>query len=185
MMQATAGLAAQAVQNVQATPTPPTPPTPNTAAEIVAAAAVWRRLRPLKGHFSGGVWNADVDYWQGAKHQALQQLAQHLLARCASPRQVLHLLGPADTQWRPDKDGHRQLVERLFPGDAPKLQSAHRAQVWLYHWRGRHDQLALLLGAGVRDEAQQEISKKSRAALPATTQAQPCVLATAWLHDLE
>ncbi|MBM3462885.1 MAG: hypothetical protein FJX76_12350 [Armatimonadetes bacterium] len=49
-----------------------------TTAEIGSQADAYRRLRVLRGHFQGGVWNDDVDRWGGRKHVVMDWLLTKL-----------------------------------------------------------------------------------------------------------
>ena len=108
----------------------------------------WQRLRGLKGHFDGAAWNNEVDRWQGQKHRVMQTLADGLVRQRANQRAVQQTLGRPDARLRPGEAGHDLAAASLVrgPGAAAPLQAdARRGDLWLYRWRGQHDQLVLVL----------------------------------------
>ncbi len=100
------------------------------------------QLRSIRGHFEGGPWNDAVDKWQGAKHVAMQQLAQSVLRAKATPEKARELLGP------PDKVLTQAQFAQLSEHAPVSWQGVAGDVVWLYRWRGEHDQLAVSLDRG-------------------------------------
>jgi hypothetical protein len=87
-------------------------------------AAQWSRdyltLRTTRGHFDGGAWVADVDRWNGRKHQLMQCLAVEFSTPGMAMERLVERMGSPDSR------------ERCKPG---------HCEVWAYHWRGFHDRL--------------------------------------------
>jgi hypothetical protein len=95
-------------------------------------------LRTVRGHFDGGPWTASVDRWGGERHQAMKCLAQQALADAAAATQLAQWMGPPDARLRcPSSDC------ALFSAVA-----GNGNEVWVYHWRGSHDRLGLVMTAG-------------------------------------
>lgn len=127
-------------------------------AAVAASASGLRELRSNKGHFSGGSWTPAVDAWGGAKHRALQCLGTHAAARRLPAAQARTLLGAPDERLPcPSADCSALLGRVEWPASGTPVAPT---ELWLYHWRGRHDRLLLAVdAAGVQ--------------------------ASGWLHDLE
>ncbi|MBC7955849.1 MAG: hypothetical protein H7Y33_08280 [Cytophagales bacterium] len=101
-------------------------------------------MRSVRGHFDGGTWKASVDQWNGAKHQAMQCLAQHAAAQAAEPTQLLQWMGQPDERLRcPSVECNAFL---------PTLQVP--AEVWVYRWRANHDRLGFAVISGRVNRAQ-------------------------------
>ena len=140
-------------------------------------ARTYQSLRKVRGHFDGGPWRDDVDRWQGRKHLAMQNLARQMLQARAPADALRHTMGPPDAVLEPGQPAHARALEQVqwlpqapapnAPGtvdaanaaDAPSAPSAPsaptalhpsrpRRSLWLYRWRGRHDQLLLALERG-------------------------------------
>lgn len=111
-------------------------------AGLSSSAQVWAdhfsQLRSTPGHFSGGAWNAAVDAWGGAKHEAMRRLACDAVEQGATLESLRERMGPADEVVAcPSKrceDLYRQA--RWDGGAVPEAPA-----LWLYDWRGRHDRL--------------------------------------------
>lgn len=112
------------------------------------AAQSFRALRKLRGHFDGGTWSDDLDRWQGRKHVAMQRLAQHMLRERAPAAQLRRVMGEPDGMLQPGQAAHaRALAEGQWQSGSAGTPSAagNTAALWLYRWRGTHDQLAFAL----------------------------------------
>jgi hypothetical protein len=123
----------------------------------------FRRLRQRRGHFEGGAWNDELDRWQGRKHQVMQQLAVQMLRSGASAQRLRQALGEPDAVLKPGTASHERAVAQAqwqIDGSSKATSLNDATVLWLYRWRGAHDQLALALS---RDH----------------------VVATAWLLDWE
>lgn len=101
-------------------------------------------MRSVRGHFDGGAWTASVDQWNGAKHQAMQCLAQHAAAQAATTAQLLQWMGSPDERVRCPS----QPCDAFVP--APR----GAAEVWLYRWRANHDRLGFAVINGRVSRAQ-------------------------------
>jgi hypothetical protein len=110
------------------------------AREVQEAAAEFRALRSVRGHFQGGEPNADVDTWMGRKHQLMIDLGTRLGAGGCSRAQVVALMGDPDQVARKGDVTFEQVRDLAdFPapaGDAYELL--------VYEWRGNHDFLYLV-----------------------------------------
>ena len=136
-------------------------PLPEPESELLEA---WQALRQARGHFDGAPWRDDVDRWQGRKHVLMQTLAERLLQAQASAERVSQTLGQPDAELAPGQPAHVDAVARLAQRRRPDalalLPAPSDAGLWLYRWRGAHDQLGLLFERGR-------------------------VVATGWLYELE
>lgn len=95
-------------------------------------------LRAVRGHFDGGPWTPSVDRWGGARHQAMQCLAQQASADAAAAVQLAQWMGPPDERLRcPSVDC---AVFSATAGDT--------SEVWVYRWRGAHDRLGFVITDG-------------------------------------
>ena len=111
-------------------------------------AQAFRALRRVRGHFDGGRWNDDVDRWQGRKHVAMQGLAEQMLRAHAPATQLRQAMGEPDERLQPGQAAHARAVEQaqwLTSSDSEAPIKRNTATLWLYRWRGRHDQLAFAL----------------------------------------
>ena len=123
------------------------------------AARTYRTLRAVRGHFDGGRWSDDVDRWQGRKHVAMQTLADQMLRANAPAGQLRKSMGEPDAALEPGQPAHARALEQaqwLNAAPAP----VNTTTLWLYRWRGQHDQLVFALTHGR-------------------------VVAAGWLHELE
>ena len=117
-------------------------------------AALFRSLRRERGQFDGAPWRDDVDRWQGLKHRAMQHLGGVVLRKRASELQVRQTLGVPDDKLEPgDPVFQAAVAQPVWMRPDPKaplavLDEWPGAELWLYRWRGRHDQLALALVDG-------------------------------------
>ena len=120
-------------------------------AEAADRAQEWRHLRTVRGHFEGGSWNEPVDRWQGRKHRLMQAWAARLLTRRASESELLRTLGQPDSLLRPADPAYASAAAALradAEGAAQPAALASRPELWLYNWRGSHDQLVLGVQGG-------------------------------------
>ena len=104
--------------------------------------AQWQALRPLRGHFDGAPWNADVDRWQGRKHVLMQALAAQALAERLAREILLQRMGAPDALWRPGDGEYAQATAQA------QWQGAPRGELLVYHWRGTHDRLLFAVDGG-------------------------------------
>ena len=118
---------------------------PGTDAAAAPAASLpqqWQALRSLPGHFDGAAWNDAVDRWQGQKHRVMQQLAQQALSQRLSAERLNALMGAPDQTLAPDLPDRAGLLQQT------RWQGTPTGDLWLYRWRGTHDQLVFALDAG-------------------------------------
>lgn len=100
-------------------------------------------LKAVRGHFDGGDWTASVDRWDGDKHRAMRCLAGHAVDTAAAADQVLRWMGQPDEVLRcPSAECAALKVEWTGARSEPAKSSW---QLWIYHWRGPHDRLALAI----------------------------------------
>ncbi len=112
------------------------------------AAAAWKALRPRRGHFDGAAYAADIDRWQGVKHLAMQQLAAHALARRLAPPALEDLMGMPDARWHARSPDHARARADARWQMNTSSEGLRRADLWVYHWRGRHDRLVFAFVQG-------------------------------------
>lgn len=112
------------------------------AQDNAALSRQWQALRMQNGHFDGAAWNAEIDAWQGTKHRLMQQLAQRAGHERWTAGQLKGWMGEADRVLHAGEEDHvRVLAQAQWQGSAG-------GELWLYHWRGAHDQLAFALRDG-------------------------------------
>lgn len=100
------------------------------SAEVIAMREQFRALRKIKGHFDGGDFNADVDNFNGAKHQVMKQLLGTFLSNAQQPTSAKDLI---TIMGKPDA---RKLPKGVKINAAiPKIAG----NFWVYKWRGMHD----------------------------------------------
>jgi hypothetical protein len=99
------------------------------------AADEFKTLRPIKGQFDGGEWNAEVDQWMGRKHKAMIVLGERLGSGAFSRQQIIDLLGAPDDIAR-QGDPLTDLIERVSPEYAA---SSDAIEFLVHYWRGEHD----------------------------------------------
>lgn len=104
------------------------------------------QLRSVSGHFSGGAWDPAVDAWGGDKHRLMQCLAAHAVAAPARALQLQRLMGSPDEVLRCPSPACADIASKAEWGHAAPPSS--RGELWLYHWRGRHDRLVLAMARG-------------------------------------
>ena len=92
-------------------------------------AAQWQTLRPLRGHFDGAAWNADIDRWQGRKHVLMQALAAQAFDERLARDTLTQRMGAPDALWRAGQPEHASAIQQA-------------------QWRGRHDRLLFALRDG-------------------------------------
>jgi hypothetical protein len=105
-------------------------------------ATQWQALRPLRGHFDGAAWNADVDRWQGRKHMLMQSLAAQAQGERLARDALLQRMGVPDAVWRPGQAEHASAVEQT------QWRGTPAGELLVYHWRGQHDRLLFALDQG-------------------------------------
>lgn len=105
-------------------------------------AAQWQALRPLRGHFDGAAWNADVDRWQGRKHVLMQALAAQALSERLSREALMQRMGAPDALWRAGDAAQASAIEQA------RWQGTPRGELMVYHWRGQHDRLLFAVDKG-------------------------------------
>ncbi|QLC73178.1 hypothetical protein LPB260_20730 [Pseudomonas sp. LPB0260] len=110
-------------------------PAPQLSTEAQRLAHKWQAMRAKPGHFTGGAWDDQVDKWQGAKHQLMQQLLDLAWTERYDASQLRTLFGAPDRVLAPAAaeyaDGLRQT----------NWQGQPSGELWAYEWRGQHDQL--------------------------------------------
>jgi hypothetical protein len=124
---------------------PDTPSPTATPDPIQDQAAQFKRLRAIEGHFQGGTWNDDVDRWMGRKHTLMIELGERLGTGTYSRAQAIDLLGASDAIAR---EGDA-LYDRIQDRAEFKGPPGGEYEFLVYHWRGEHDWLYLI----VREEA--------------------------------
>ncbi|KAG0055535.1 hypothetical protein BGZ83_008280 [Gryganskiella cystojenkinii] len=92
--------------------------------EILDVGKSYQVLRKTKGHWDGGDYNDDVDSFNGAKHLAMQKLADYFKSG-SQVSDVISAMG------KPDEE-RQQLVEAAQP-------SGQSFRYYVYKWRGNHD----------------------------------------------
>ncbi len=102
----------------------------------------WQAMRIQTGHFDGAPWNDAVDRWQGAKHQLMQQLAHRAGQERWPADKLKGWMGPADQVLREADADHAQMLAQT------QWQGSPGGELWLYRWRGTHDQLVMALKDG-------------------------------------
>lgn len=115
-----------------------------------ALSADFLALRAQRGHFEGASWIPDVDRWNGRKHQLMQQLSDCALQHASNEAEVVRWMGKPDAVLRCDSAECRAVIERAA-GDSAHWKSAEAPTMdalWLYRWRGEHDQLVFGIAGG-------------------------------------
>jgi hypothetical protein len=102
---------------------------------IEQMAAEFRSLRARAGHFSGGLWNDDVDRWMGRKHELMLKLGANLAEGEYTKTDIINLLGPADKAVRRGDRLFEQIIRRL----SYKASTEDSYEFLMYYWRGKHD----------------------------------------------
>jgi hypothetical protein len=105
-------------------------------------AAQWQALRPLRGHFDGAAWNADVDRWQGRKHVLMQALAAQALDERLARDVLTQRMGAPDALWRAGQPEHESATQQAQWRGAPS------GELLVYDWRGQHDRLLFAVDQG-------------------------------------
>jgi hypothetical protein len=105
-------------------------------------AAQWQALRPLRGHFDGAAWNADVDRWQGRKHVLMQALAAQALDERLARDVLTQRMGAPDALWRAGQPEHKSATQQAQWRGAPS------GELLVYDWRGQHDRLLFAVDQG-------------------------------------
>jgi hypothetical protein len=109
-------------------------PTPPFADDLIQLANEYKALRDIPGQFGGGEWVAEVDQWQGSKHQAMLTLGEQLGDGEYGRSQLTTLLGPADHVVS-GGDALFELIQSL-----PEYETFAQSDEFLvYEWRGTHD----------------------------------------------
>jgi len=102
----------------------------------------WLALRRLQGRFDGAPWNDAVDRWQGPKHTLMQQLARFALQERLDADRLDALLGAPDQVLPAGAAGQTLFLQQA------QWQGVPAGDLWLYRWRGSHDQLVFALHEG-------------------------------------
>ena len=131
-----------------------TPSTTETATaapvtkKVLELAKQYRELRKVKGHFTGGEWNDDVDSSSGRLYTVLDDLRKALGNPSYKRADIVLLMG------EPDAILSRDSKEYLFQRGTPDLAGKGGAEknLLVYFWRGWHDYLYFVC----QDEAIQE-----------------------------
>jgi hypothetical protein len=110
-------------------------PLPTLPVEAQLLAQQWQAMRARPGHFAGGEWDDQVDKWQGAKHQLMQQLFDLAWGDRYDVAQLRALLGAPDRVWTPAADEYANWLRMTEWHGQPA------GELWAYEWRGQHDQL--------------------------------------------
>ncbi|KAG0048534.1 hypothetical protein BGZ83_006525 [Gryganskiella cystojenkinii] len=92
--------------------------------EILDAGKSYQVLRETRGHWDGGDYNVDVDSPKGAKHLAMQKLADYFKSGSQISDVILAMGQP---------DEKRQQLDET---DQPSGQSFI---YYVYKWRNNHD----------------------------------------------
>lgn len=108
------------------------------------AATEYVALRGMQGQFSGGVWTPEIDEWDGPKHRAMQVIGETLMARPYDRATILRLLGEPDERLWPADPLYDSLLAATA-SDAGAAELIEPAEILIYHWRGNHDYLYLLM----------------------------------------
>lgn len=106
-----------------------------TMEELRALSQRYGELRSIRGHFSGGSWNDDVDRFGGPLHQTLTRLGEILGNPAYTREDVVLWMGEPDAVRR--QDSEEDLV---------------------YYWRGGHDYLYFVCRDGRVQEAKWEMA---------------------------
>lgn len=112
------------------------------AQDTEALSRQWLAMRMQTGHFDGAAWNAEVDAWQGTKHRLMQQLAQRAARERWTAGQLKGWMGDADQVLRDGDPEHARVLAQA------QWQGSAGGELWLYRWRGTHDQLVFALQVG-------------------------------------
>jgi hypothetical protein len=100
---------------------------------VEVLAVEYRNLRTIPGHFGGGIWNEDVDKWNGRKQQVMNQLGDCLGTGRYSKSDIIQLMGKSDRTSTPG-DNFFTLIEHTRQ-NKPKGDYEYL----IYYWRGGHD----------------------------------------------
>ncbi|MES2818216.1 MAG: hypothetical protein V4812_04435 [Pseudomonadota bacterium] len=106
------------------------------------ASQAFHALRSTAGHFAGGVWNEDVDRWNGKKHRAMEALLEQVRQGDYQSSQLIGLMGQPDRIWPESSGQYSQMLQQT------QWQGVAQGELWAYHWRGEHDQLLFALQQG-------------------------------------
>lgn len=112
--------------------------------EVEAAAAEFRALRPIPGHFSGAEWNEDVDPWMGRKHRLMITLGDSLAGGDYDLTLLTELMGEPDRTLLPEDP----LYERIAGANPDFDLDEPGTSVLVYGWRGGHDLLYFVVKGG-------------------------------------
>jgi len=96
--------------------------------------AEFRKLRAVRGHYSGGMWNHAVDGWNGRKHAVMNELASYALDHGVRFQRLVQLMGEPDDLFQSDDPRAVNFSSTIdFPN--PDFFA-------VYFWRAQHDYLA-------------------------------------------
>lgn len=102
----------------------------------------WQTMRLQPGHFDGAAWNDAVDRWQGAKHQLMQQLGHQAGWERWAADKLKGWMGEADQMLHGGEADHARVLAQA------QWQGSPVGELWLYRWRGTHDQMVFALQSG-------------------------------------
>jgi hypothetical protein len=102
----------------------------------------------VRGHFDGGSWAADVDRWQGRKHQLMQCLAAGLSAAGTPVERVRERMGEPDGRVNCPSAECEGVVLQIGVREDVGRDVVATTQLWTYHWRGSHDRLVFFVFKG-------------------------------------
>ncbi|KAF9102969.1 hypothetical protein BGX27_010794 [Mortierella sp. AM989] len=101
--------------------------------EVVTLGKTFQELRKIKGHFDGGEYNADVDGFNGEKHQVMLKLADAFAETGILSKDITSVMGPSD-------EIPADILSQL-KRTAPQITPPTNFKYILYKWRGYHDYL--------------------------------------------
>jgi hypothetical protein len=103
--------------------------------EVLELAKQYKELRKVKGYFTGGEWNDDVDSSRGRLYTILDELRQALGNPSYKRADIVLLMGEPDAILAHDSK------EYLWQRGTPDLagQGGAEKNLLVYFWRGWHD----------------------------------------------
>ncbi len=106
----------------------------------------FQALRRAQGHFNGGAWNAEVDAWNGAKHQAMKALAAQAVEGAVPEATLREWMGPPDETVTCPSVRCDELAAHLTRDTGARPASPQGLSI--YDWRGGHDRLVFFFAGG-------------------------------------
>lgn len=95
----------------------------------------YKKIRKVRGHFNGGVWNNEVDQWLGHKHQLMLQFSKYFGRGGHQVSEVIRYMGSPDNIIEPGSPMPQQF-NRLPQYTGVDLNDS---RFLIYQWRGDHD----------------------------------------------